>query len=160
MLELEQLKDGDIVECYVYNKSEQDWFDFFDGVFNKNDCKLLMTNENDNFDFNNNSYCNVEYKFNIIENINNYNFREKEIELKDVFDYLINKGFSDISYQIQDTLNADLGYFVEYPVNVVEIRDGLISCIFISRGEAQDDINQNKLEWLYYLKDMKIKIKI
>lgn len=159
-MELEQLKDGDIVECRVIDNITGWSCSMFDGVFNNKDCTLLKTINSDKFDFNNNQYCGVTYELNVIGNINNYKYNEKEVEFKDIFNYLVNKGLDDLSYRIQDNFNGDIGYFEEYPVNVVEIRDGLISCIMFSRGETQDGFNQDKFNWLYYLKDMKINIQL
>lgn len=48
----------------------------------------------------------------------------------------------------------DIGYFEEHPVDVVSIKNGVVSGIVFSRI----GLNQSKLNWLYYLKDKKIKI--
>lgn len=158
---LKHLKDGDIVECYICSKIGKYCFDRFDGVFNKKDETLTRTSYHDKFDFNNHNYYEVEFEFNVIGNISNYKYNEKEVNFKDIFNYLaIDKGLDDISYQIHDSLSGDIGYFEQYPVNVVEVREGLISHIAFSRGETQNGLNQDLLNWLYYLKDMNVKVQI
>lgn len=157
--QLRDIKDGDIIEIECYTGGY--CFDRFDGVFNKSDETLTRTDRYDKFDFNNHNYHEIEFELNVIGNINNYKYNEKEVNFENVFRYLyIDKGLDDISYKIYDDSSSDIGYFEQYPVNIVEIRENLISHIAFGRGKTQNGLNQDLLSWLYYLKDMNIKIKI
>lgn len=154
---LERLEDGDIIECYIYNNGESDWFSYKDGVFNKTQQVLVLTSGGI-FDFNNNSLHNVSFRFNTIGNVNkHYHYNQEKVTLKKLLDYLmIENGMDDLSFKIYGNSDADIGYFEDFPANIVEIRNGFISMIAFSR----DSLNQQRLNWLYYLKDKNVNIEI
>lgn len=153
---LEDLKDGDIVECFIFNNGENQWFDYKDGVFDKSNQSLILT-RGCIFDFNNHDLIDVRFEFELIGNVHEeYNYHQTETTLQELLDYLmINHKLNDLEYRV-DGSSVDIGYFEYAPVNVVEIRDNKVNKVGFSRGQCANGLNQNKFNWLYYLKDKSV----
>ena len=145
MLELKDLDDGGIVICSVYDiRPDSHYYNYcysrYNGVYNRNKNCIILTSNSENFYFDNNDYVGVRYEFEILDNIKSYNHNDKEVKFLDIFNYLINKNWLDLTYEIYNNTDGDIGYFDDYPVNLVEVRNGLITSIMIGRTDSQDNI--------------------